>query len=224
MQYYKSAGENSEYIVILEIPSDAQTNLERKNVANSKYAKYRCSKALVVDIEHKETKQKVDYVVSSYINSFVYTLNEIIEDIYFDDNLEEVCAEGIHFFKTKKQALIYNTRPENGKYKQWHDNGQLWEECVYKDGKIEGKYKQWHDNGQLSVERVYKDGKNEGKYKQWHDNGQLWTECVYKDGKIEVNTNSGMTMDNCVYKDGKIEGKYKQWHDNGQLCVQRRQN
>ena len=169
-QYYKSTGENSEYIVTLEIPNDAKTNLERKAVANSKYAKYRCSKALVVDIEHKKTKKKKDCVRSTFTANFVYKTGDVVTELFFDCNLEKVCTHGIHFFKTKEQALVYYTyytKPKNGEYKLWYDNGQLNIECVYKDGKLEGEYKSWHYFGQLNVECVYKDGKLEGDYK-WH--------------------------------------------------------
>ena len=162
MQYYKSAGQNNEYFITLLVPSDACTNLERKNVINSKYAKYRCSKAFVVDIEHKETKEKKDCVQSNYFAGFVYKVGDVITELSFDCDLEKVCVRGIHFFKTKQQALMYGNSKE-GEYKSWYENGQLCIECVYKNGKREGKYKWWYKNGQLLEEHVYK----EDECKQW---------------------------------------------------------
>ena len=182
MQVYKSAGKNNEYIVTLELSNDSRTNLKRENVTNAEYAKYRCSKALVVDIEHKETGEKESCVFSNYTNDFVYTVNEMVKEKCFDDELETVCTNGIHFFKTKKQALMYKTIQKNGEYKEWYENGQLYVECVYKDDKIEGEYKEWYENGQLYAECVYKNGIFDGEYKEWYENGKLRVWRIYKDG------------------------------------------
>ena len=45
----------------------------------------------------------------------------------------------------------------DGLHREWHENGQLRQECTYKDGKKYGLYRAWHENGQLDDERTYKD-------------------------------------------------------------------
>jgi len=47
---------------------------------------------------------------------------------------------------------------ENGEYKKWYPNGQLWVQCFYKDGVLHGEYKEWYDNGKLSKHHFYKNG------------------------------------------------------------------
>ena len=218
-KYYTSSGQNNEYIITLEIPSDAQTNIKREHIVNSKYAHYRCASALVVHIECKKTKEKKDYVKINNNSNFVYKVG-IVNKSSFDSKK----AHGIRFFLTKEQALMYGTIPIIGEYKEWYENGQLWKECVYKDGKKEGEYKLWYRDGQLWEECVYKDGELEGEYKSWYENGRLQEECMYKDGEREGKYRewhkSGRLQEECVYKDGELEGEYKSWYDNGQLWTE----
>lgn len=68
--------------------------------------------------------------------------------------------------------------------KLWHENGQLWYESNYVDGKEHGLCRRWYENGQLYLEINYKEGKLNGLHRAWHPNGQLWIESNYVDGKL----------------------------------------
>ncbi len=48
---------------------------------------------------------------------------------------------------------------ENGIYKSYYYNGQLWKEINYINGLTQGIFKSYHDNGQLKEEVNYIDGK-----------------------------------------------------------------
>ena len=72
---------------------------------------------------------------------------------------------------------------EEGICRTWYPNGQLKDECVYKDGRRTGLYKGWHENGKPSFESSFKDGKEDGLCKGWDDAGKLSYELKYKDGK-----------------------------------------
>jgi len=80
------------------------------------------------------------------------------------------------------KGLWLNGLEDDGEYKEWHDNGQLWIHSFYKDGKRNGEYKMWYVNGQLYEHSFYKDGDLDGEHKMWHDNGQLFIHSFYKDG------------------------------------------
>jgi len=42
---------------------------------------------------------------------------------------------------------------------EYYENGQIWYEGNYKDGKSDGKWIWYHENGQIWMEEFYKDGK-----------------------------------------------------------------
>ena len=62
----------------------------------------------------------------------------------------------------------------------------MYNECTYKDGKLDGLYRRWYENGQLRNEYTYKDNKRDGSYREWYETGQLREECTYKEGEILV--------------------------------------
>jgi antitoxin component YwqK of YwqJK toxin-antitoxin module len=55
-----------------------------------------------------------------------------------------------------------------------HENGHLFTQKLYRDGKLEGKYKIWYENGQLSSQVCYRNGKIDGEYKLWSKDGTFW--------------------------------------------------
>ena len=109
MQVYKSAGANSEYIIMLEIGlKPDENNLTRSGVRNADYAKFRCKTARVVKIENKETGETIDKVASWWDPHFIYRVNETLSEPNYDTNQERINSKGIHFFKTRDAALHYN--------------------------------------------------------------------------------------------------------------------
>ncbi len=186
-------------LITLEIPNDAQTNLNRTDIKDKKYAKYRCNKALVISIEDNKGNKHENAFSSIYNEkSIEYKVGEKVEEPNYDKDIDIVCGEGIHFFLNKEIALLYGLdKVENGEYKEWHDNGQLYVQYHYIKDKIYGEYKEWCENGQLSHQTQYIEGKIHGEYKAWFDNSQL---------RIQTN-----------YVKGKTYGEYKEWCENGQL-------
>jgi len=72
----------------------------------------------------------------------------------------------IYYDETKIKLLskyfIFNGKQE-GEYKSYHWNGQLWVICNYKNGAFEGEYRSYHKNGQLHLICNYKNDKYRGK-------------------------------------------------------------
>jgi antitoxin component YwqK of YwqJK toxin-antitoxin module len=87
--------------------------------------------------------------------------------------------------KTKKYRFqCFNIEGElYGVSNTWHEDGTLYIEKNYKDGKRHGVTKWWYDDGRLYFEDNYKDGKKHGVCKTWSDNGKLIRECNYEEGK-----------------------------------------
>ncbi len=89
--------------------------------------------------------------VSIWAGCFDYRMGKIVKPNYFNENLDAVCAEGIHYFKTREAALSWFYR-ENGNFPDgnltaWHENGQKLSEGMWKDGYQDGVWMEWQDNG-----------------------------------------------------------------------------
>ena len=194
--YGYKAAKNS--IITLQILG--KTNESRADIFDSNFAKFRCSKALVVDIEDFWTKEKTNIDKSIYRESFIYEVGkEVVPDIYNED-LNIVCAPGIHYFKTKEAAEAYflenSIRKQDGLQHLFHDNGRVKNEVTYQNGLIEGLYREWYENGSLKEECKFIAGSIEGIYKDWHENGQLSMLSTYKNNRRD---------------------SYKKWDQNGVL-------
>jgi antitoxin component YwqK of YwqJK toxin-antitoxin module len=68
--------------------------------------------------------------------------------------------------KTWKIYYLDATSLMQGKFKEWYNNGQKWEDGNFKDGKRHGKWNCWYKNGGKSIER-------------WFDNGNFLTGMIY---------------------------------------------
>ena len=61
----------------------------------------------------------------------------------------------------KNQITIEPINIEKGKYiiRYYDENGKLYLEIGYKNGKLHGKYKFWYNNGNPNFEEMYQNGK-----------------------------------------------------------------
>ena len=95
---WKRAGK---YIVKLRITEDA-----KRSSATSR--KCRCSKAEVLSIETIDGEPaNVDSVPSDHDSNFIYKVGETVEVTDFCVDRWKECAEGIHFFITRAEAVNY---------------------------------------------------------------------------------------------------------------------
>lgn len=95
--YKKASG----YILKLEILQDA-----RRSSSNSR--KCRCDKAKVLEIQNLYGGiANVKEVKSNYDENFIYRLGEIVEEPNFCEDRWNECAEGIHFFINRQEAVEY---------------------------------------------------------------------------------------------------------------------
>ena len=169
-------------IVTLELLDNSVTSEERCDVVDDNYAKFRCNMAKVINIVNVKTGKTINSDRSIHDINFVYTLGEIVKTD-FNTCLDRVCAEGIHYFKTKETALSWFIRHTNywpdGKIKQWYDNGQKKAEVTFKKGEPDGKYISWWKNGEKNSEKTWKNGKLHGKCTVWNEKGKILSEEYY---------------------------------------------
>ena len=63
------------------------------------------------------------------------------------------------------QELLAKWRSRNdGPYKDYHDNGELWMKGSYSDGKEDGPFESYHEDGQLESKGSYSRGKKCGEW------------------------------------------------------------
>ena len=87
-------------IVELLITEDAKRS-------SSTTRKCRCSKAKVLSITSLDGKEEYTKVASGYDSNFVYEVGKVIEVKDFDKNRWNECSNGIHFFITRDEAVMY---------------------------------------------------------------------------------------------------------------------
>lgn len=187
LAYKVAESEGKRVIVTLEIPEDAITNMKRIDVMDINSAKHRTNKAKVLSIEDKDGNTYLEAKSYIYrIRKLTYTVGDIIHVKNYDDNLDNVCSTGIHYFLSKEVAEMHelNTNERNGFFIQYYDNGSKMFECTYVNGKEEGLYISWYMNGKKSSETMYINGLREGFNKEYSVNGNIIYEHNYKNGNL----------------------------------------
>ena len=190
------------HVATLEVSNNGKLISHEKNIVDPEYALYKCSRALIINIEEKNNLgEKIKYV-KEYTNyeDKTYELDTIIEDFF--------C------FKTKEQAIMCHFLPKTGTRRQWHSNGRLSCEFKYDENyDAHGMCREWHPSGKLKEESMNKNGKYNGVCREWYDNGQLKMECVKEGEDIIGETHTW-------HKNSRLRSKGKKyWHENGQLCI-----
>jgi hypothetical protein len=90
------------HIVKLLIPKDA-----RRSSATGR--KCRCDKAVVVAIETVSGESaELDEIASDRDGTFIYKVGETVTEPNFCEDRFKECAEGIHFFINRQEAVDYN--------------------------------------------------------------------------------------------------------------------
>ena len=85
--------------------------------------------------------------------------------------------------ETKVKLGRMKNGKKDGKWTYYNKDGSLKGDVIYKDGEIwNGLVVSYYENGQIFSEESYKDGKKDGKWITYFENGQIFTEENYKDG------------------------------------------
>jgi hypothetical protein len=154
------------YLVILKNDEKTKTNEERK-VVDSLRAKYRANQLIVVKIilidfdavnnadpfnENKKIidklKHRPEHIKCDHI---IYEVGKLVKADAFEDDINKVCAGGIHYFKSIDPAFYYRSHvPENytGEWTQWHDNGVKYTIILYNNGRYKQTLNRWNIFGE----------------------------------------------------------------------------
>lgn len=152
------------WLVIMQKLKDTKTNEKRDDIKDIKYAKCRANKLKVIgiiDIDNPNVTSSC--IVNEYIDNFssnierklktTYTVNEIVEPDKYDEDINNVCSSGIHYFKTLERAYYYKDANKNHKYTgywaDWGDSGNKILEGAYANGKKIGEWRFWCNNEKI---------------------------------------------------------------------------
>lgn len=236
------------YIVVMKKLHDTITNESRTNVNNSSTAKFRANKlevVLIISTYDGSTQSSIVHQCDD--QSLCYTVGQVVEPDSFDEDLDVVCSNGIHYFRSLEPAYYYHALLDSydGPMKEWHEDGSIFRQSTYSKGKFHGLYEIWHENGQIHIRYNFEDGEinglgetwyNNGKYYSkgsyvngkknglwdyWYSNGRPCSRCSYvdnsKDGLYEGWYEFRSTSIKCNYVNDKLNGLCEKWHDNGRL-------
>jgi len=106
------------YLVKLELCKDTVTNANRQNVLDSRFAKFRASHLKVLQILDTYSGKNVDEIIHTWYygeykekgKTIVYKVGSIVYPDSFEQDKDEVCAPGIHYFNTLFAAYEYGNR------------------------------------------------------------------------------------------------------------------
>ena len=148
---YKSVGD---YIVMMQkipiimfdysVDMGTQTNENRTNVVDTRYAKFRGDKFFVLLIFHKmDPLDTLNEIVNKY-NSLttIYKIKHVVHSDSFDKNVDNIYSNGIHYFNSIEPAYVYNFDIVKHKYSgnlfYFTDSGILYKKLSYVNSKKEG--------------------------------------------------------------------------------------
>ena len=112
----------------------------------------------------------------------VYEVGKIVYPDTYDHNIENVCSNGIHYFKTIEPAYFYRNPPINytGIAICWHNNGQKYSEGPMLNGIKNGKWTYWFSDGSINQSGEYVKNRQFGRWRHsdihgktifWYHNG-----------------------------------------------------
>jgi antitoxin component YwqK of YwqJK toxin-antitoxin module len=176
---YTSAGQ---YLIKLQINKD-NTNINKDDELTDNIT-YKCNEAYVLDIHHKITKSKREYVYTDFNPSLKFQINSIIkcdftqinfyknEERAFYNNLLSIINNNLYTMCQKTNKIIEPIK-YTGKYYEWYDDGKILLETTFEDSLLNGIYIRYHNNGKKHVEALFNMGDIDGDVLLWNKYGEL---------------------------------------------------
>ncbi len=165
---------------------------------------------------------KTSTILFMFVVGFFTTSISAQESMWFDSNWNSTTKEKATYYRptpkvqkngfwivdyyidgTKQmEGFSLNDNPNNEKFhglvKYYFENGVLFQEINYKEGKIDGIRKVYFESGKLKTITDYKNDKKEGKFSEYYETGELFSR-----GNFENNLKEGNWR--TFYKSGKIK-------------------
>lgn len=118
--------------------------------------------------------------------------NKVVEESYPDGSPKRVCIyigkgenreliKETTYYSNKKPQMegAYKNSKREGKWMYWYENGNVWSEGFFINGKSDGKRTTFFENGKVRYEGSYKEDMRVGKWQFFDENGRLLQEVDY---------------------------------------------
>lgn len=124
--------------------------------------------------------------------------------------------------KIMERFQITKDSLKDGLYQSWFEDGKLYEESTFLQGKLVGNRKIYFPNGQLEIWEKYNDkGELNGQYMSWYDNGNLKAEQLYVNnvlqGVLKTYYPDGKLKEQVTMKDNEENGPFTEYYPNGKM-------
>lgn len=184
---YQNDKDIREWLVILKKLDDTRTNEERKSVSNKLFAKHRADKLLVVAIINvNDLSSEPTSITNKYRDiTTVYEVGKITYSESFDQNVANICSNGIHYFRKIDRAYFYEEIPKSffGVGLNWYSSGNIKTICEIKiventstGSKVQirdGTCSKFFRNGVREYMVSFIDDKKSGVWMSWYKDGSL---------------------------------------------------
>ncbi len=98
--------------------------------------------------------------------------------------LKEIKTKTQHYFVDEQNRI-------QGEYRDYHENGQLWEHSFRLNDIRHGEYKEYRENGRLWSCSFFQNGNLHGEYKEYRENGIIdYATLFYQGNDLEVDPNT----------------------------------
>lgn len=178
--YKKCEMNHVSWIVVMKKTPETKTNEGRKNVKDPDKAKFRANLLSVVEIFNIADPSITEKSISNtYCHKItVYEVGKDVRPDLFDENLEEVCTYGIHYFKTLEPAYFYMDPPPQytGTAVEWFDDGAISSEGPVVCGLKHGEFTYRWNEGPICWIGTYENDLEQGKWYHFDIDG---IKCVY---------------------------------------------
>src|SRR5687768_6254761 len=79
----------------------------------------------------------------------------------------------VQYYENKKSETTYSSGVKDGPSTDYHENGKISQEGIYKAGKTEGSWKIYYPGGQLKAVLTFVKGVEKGDYFEYSEAGKL---------------------------------------------------
>lgn len=185
------------HIVVLTAQPDSVTTESANVLTNPLYGQYRSSKMTTELVINVKKMTIVDSIRNYYYGIFTdYNTGQYVYPDSFDADLKNQNSNGIHYFLTLEQALMYGVLLE--------DILQENEEIIYTD---------YYPDGSICTRGLYKNCQKEGEWTLFFENGQVQEVSNYfnniRHGKFVKYTDTGVVLEQGLYEYGEQIGDWE---------------
>jgi hypothetical protein len=146
-------------------------NNECRQTFDKNYAWYRAERVYVIDIRDKFTGEQKEKVPSDYnyllkyygTKKFYYVRNKWAIAKNYEEDIDIVDAQGIHYFMNWEQSFYHNLDV-------YGPVGKIFDETTNKYSEIfgyTGEKKYWFADGRFHMITIHVNGKQTGRYRSW---------------------------------------------------------